>query len=102
MWRPEARLLSQTPRNEMPDTLTGPEWPSVLAIKRAIQWNHTQQSRAQRDASRATRVPRSATRRVYRDGRPTTAPLTLAEYRDVRASDALRFAMNMERLAARL
>lgn len=87
----------------MTDTiLTGPEWPSSLAIKRAIQWNRTQQSRAQRDASRATRVPRSATRRVYRDGRPITEPLTIAEYRDTRAADALRFAMNIERLGARL
>lgn len=78
------------------------DWPNTTAIQRAMTWNRSQQQRAERDASHARHVPRSATRRVYRGGRAHTVQLTLDEYRASRAADAARHAANIESLGVRL
>lgn len=79
------------------------EWPNRQAILNCIDWNRTEQRRAQRDIKDpAKTVPKGAVKWVREEHRMVPVPLTIDEWRKGRADDALRFGQNAERLVTRL
>jgi hypothetical protein len=79
------------------------EWPNRQALLNCIDWNRTEQRRAERDVKDAAKVvPKNAIKWVREEHRMVPVPLTLEEWREARTKDAARFGQNAERLVTRL
>jgi hypothetical protein len=75
----------------------------VFVLQNCIDWNAVELSRAERDAAdRYVTVPKTATKRIWSEGKALNVRLTPEEYRVVRLKDAARLRSNIQSLRQRI